>query len=118
MNSDKLICSGSSDFVKISFLNGIVLMNGYRLQRKNDKYKMKGWDIFGETMDGTELLISSYIDHDKTSNPIILSEKIINKKWIKSIIINRTRTNWDSTTFLHFISLDIFGTYIQTNFNN
>lgn len=116
INSNKEICTDNAlnEYFEIKFLKGFVSIDGYRVKRRNDKYKLKGWKIVGNTISNKEVLISEYNDSSEQSNPLYISDKneIQTKEYISSLKFYNTKINWDSTDFLVLMHFEIFGEYI------
>ncbi|KAK8835008.1 hypothetical protein M9Y10_020613 [Tritrichomonas musculus] len=116
LNPDKYLCTSqkANEYCEIKFIDGAVLVDGYRLKRSYNKYKMKGWKIIGQTLLNEEKTLFEYTDNDPNSDPLYISPRMNNSSYyMKSIKIYNTLENFDKTGFLFFLHFDIFGQYVK-----
>ena len=116
LNPDKYLCTSNkaNEYCEIKFIDGAVLVDGYRLKRSYNKNKLKGWKIVGQTLLNEEKTLFEYTDNDPNSDPLYISPRMNNSSYyMKSIKIYNTLENFDKTGFLFFLHFDIFGQYVK-----
>ena len=72
LNSEKKNCTDNkiNEYCEIKFIDGEVLVAGYRLKRSECYYKLKGWKIVGQTLLNEEKNLFEFTDINPNSDQL------------------------------------------------